>query len=548
MRSRLLALSIVAASVLAASAQSPAELVDPFIGTAGGGNTFPGAVVPWGMVSVSPHNAPGSPSGYVHGEPYFYGLGHTHLSGTGCSDYGSVLLMVTDLRAGRRPQGGLWPAPTGGVARSTYRNETASPGFYSVVLDSPAVLIEASATLRSGITRFTSLESGTIALLLNAGTSLGITGGGEVRIAGNGDDGSSASVSGPRVKARRGIARQGDAGPGVTVEPGVTESRHSGAGRNPGTGNLDADVESSESRAVVIGHNIGGGMCGELNRHLTYFSAEIDREPVASGTWVGDEASEEPFVSAADLSLGAWLTFDVEAGESIEVRVGISYVSTENAHLNVTMEQGDKTFSTIWKEAKADWDDRLSRISVTTGSRDERTKFYTALYHSLIHPNVMDDVNGEYPLMGRGGVGIVSGRHRYSVYSLWDTYRTVHPLLTLLFPEIQGDMVQTMIDMNVENGWLPKWELGANETYLMVGDAAAIVVADTYVKGVRSFDVEKAFEAVVKATTVSANGDAPLIRPGYHDLVLNGYIPADQDTTEEWWVWGPVSTMLEYNL
>ncbi|HEY5564674.1 MAG TPA: glycoside hydrolase family 92 protein, partial [Rhodothermia bacterium] len=111
-----------------------------------------------------------------------------------------------------------------------------------------------------------------------------------------------------------------------------------------------------------------------------------------------------------------------------------------------------------------------------------------------------------------------------------------------------GDMVQTMIDMYVENGWLPKWELGANETYLMVGDAAAIVVADSYVKGIRSFDVEKAFEAIVKATTVSADGDAPLIRPGYHDLVLGGYIPADQDTTEEWWVWGPVSTMLEYNL
>jgi predicted alpha-1,2-mannosidase len=105
-----------------------------------------------------------------------------------------------------------------------------------------------------------------------------------------------------------------------------------------------------------------------------------------------------------------------------------------------------------------------------------------------------------------------------------------------------------MVDMYSENGWLPKWELGANETFLMVGDPASIVIADTYNKGVRNFDISKAFESIKKSTTVPSAGEAPLIRPGYHDLVRLGYIPADQDTTEEWWVWGPVSTMLEYNL
>lgn len=450
------------------------DYVDPFIGTSGGGNTFPGSVVPWGMVSVSPHNALGSPSGYIFGEQYFYGLGHTHLSGTGCSDYGSILLTVADGRP-RSP----------GSSRSPYKNETASPGFYSVELETPAVRMEASSTLRAGIIRITAMETGVLTILLNAGTSLGITGGGDVQIA---DD------------------------------------------------------------QRMTGYNVGGGMCGELNRHLTYFSAGVDRKPDSSGTWIGETVSSETSASAEDKSVGAWSSYTVTAGESIVVRVGISYVSSANAQLNATAELGSETLPMIRKRAEDAWNEALSRISVRAASRDQLTIFYTALYHSLIHPNIIDDVNGEYPLMGRGGIGVVSGRHRYSVYSLWDTYRTLHPLLTLLFPQIQGDMVQTMVDMYEENGWLPKWELGGNETYLMVGDPASIVIADTYVKGVRNFDSEKAFEAIVKATTLTPDGDAPLIRPGYHDLVLLGYIPADQDTTEDWWVWGPVSTMLEYNL
>jgi predicted alpha-1,2-mannosidase len=174
-------------------------------------------------------------------------------------------------------------------------------------------------------------------------------------------------------------------------------------------------------------------------------------------------------------------------------------------------------------------------------------KLYTALYHALIHPGIISDANGEFPEMGRRRIGRYADRNRYSVFSLWDTYRTLHPLLTLLYPEKQTEIVRTMLDMYRESGWLPKWELAGNETYMMVGDPAVPVIADSYIKGLRGYDTLLAYEAITKSSS-QFTPESEAARPGYDECMKLQFIPVDQDTTRQWWVWGPVSTMLEYCL
>jgi len=468
----MLALVAFSLSVSQAFAQALTRYVDPFIGTAGGGNTFPGAVRPWGMVSVSPHNDLGAPSGYIHGHPFFYGFGHVHLSGTGCADLGSVLLVVTNKGVVTSPE--EW--------KIRYAGERAEPGYYAIRLRDIDADAEATATIRCGMTRFRFSRKGEMVVQIDAGRSLSLVGGGSVRV-----------VSGQEVE----------------------------------------------------GFNVSGGFCGEANRQTAYFVARLSRKADKSGTWKGSVISDASLAVAQDSGVGAWFRFAVNAGETITVKVGISYVSAGNAKSNLEAEIGQRSFEQIRHEARVAWEQQLSRIIVKGSAETDLTRFYTALFHCLIHPNVITDINGEYPLMGRGKVGHYSTRDRYSVFSLWDTYRTLHPLLTLAYPERQAEMVQTMIDMYKESGWLPKWELIGNETHLMVGDPAVPVIADTYLKGVRGFDTLAAYEALKKHGTNLGEG-AEASRPGYQDYLALGYIPVDQDTSRPWWVWGPASTTLEY--
>ncbi|HEX9600112.1 MAG TPA: glycoside hydrolase family 92 protein, partial [Mariniflexile sp.] len=187
------------------------------------------------------------------------------------------------------------------------------------------------------------------------------------------------------------------------------------------------------------------------------------------------------------------------------------------------------------KETYNEWNAELSKILVEGGSKDDKTIFYTALYHTLIHPNTLNDFNGDYPEIKRSKIGKTEGT-RYTVFSLWDTYRNVHQLMSLVYPKQQSDMVKSMLEMYDENGWLPKWELNSTETFTMVGDPASIVIADTYLKGIQDFDVQKAYKAMLKgADQIEHN---PL-RNGLKDYIEKGYV-----TTSEK---GSVSTTQEYN-
>ncbi len=457
------------------SSQNLTDYVDPFIGTSNKANTFPGAVAPWGMASVSPHNKPHSPSGYVDGNDSIFGFGHVHLSGTGCPGLGNIVAMPT----------------SGGLnfniheSKSTYSNQQARPGYYEVHLSRYDITCQMSATARSGISRFTF---------------------------GNSEE--SANII-------------------IDVSDGL--SRNKG-----GFVNVISDTE-------IEGYANSGGFCWTDTDSKVYFYA-IFSQPADSIVLFKDYSSIQSGNASSDfVGLGAAAIFSEPDNQSILLRVGISYVSSENARLNLKAEQQEQqqyqSFEQIKDSADSLWETALSKIRIRGGSPDRRAIFYTALYHSLIHPNIVSDVNGQYPLMDSDETGIADGYMRYTVFSLWDTYRTLHPLLCLVYPQQQLDMVKSMVGMYEENGWLPKWEIAGNETFIMDGDPALPVITDTYLKGIRNFDIDAAYRAMLKhATFLDSAGQNP-IRNGMYPYLEYGYIPEDFEDEK---ILGTVSTSLEY--
>ena len=270
-----------------------------------------------------------------------------------------------------------------------------------------------------------------------------------------------------------------------------------------------------------------------------YFVMRVNKAPQQTGYWkkqrpmTGVEAEWDPDNGKYKLytkygkeiagdDIGAFFSFDTAADEQIEVELGVSFVSIENARLNLNKEQENKNFEQVHAEARERWNDDLSRILVEGGTQEQKTVFYTAMYHLLIHPNVLQDVNGEYPAM-EGDKILTTQGNRYTVFSLWDTYRNVHQLLTLVYPERQIGMVRTMLDMYREHGWLPKWELYGRETLTMEGDPSIPVIVDTWMKGLRDFDINLAYEAMYKSATLP--GAVNLMRPDNDDYMSKGYVP-----------------------
>ena len=478
LRTAALALLLGAAPTLA---QTPAEYVDPFIGTTNFGTTNPGAVVPNGMMAVVPFNVMGSDlnrydkdarwwsTPYEYHNRFFTGFAHGALSGVGCPDMGSLLTMATtgELEVDYRNYG------------SEYRDEEASPGYYAVTLSKYGIRAEATSTPRTSVERYT-FPGGEGHLLLNLGE-------------------------------------------GLTNESGAMVRR----------------VSATE----IEGMKLLGTFCYNPQKVFpVYFVLRVSKVPSAAGYWkkqrkmTGVEAEWTPDNGRYKLytqygrelagdDIGYWFTFDdLQAGEQIEVRMGISYVSAENARRNLEAEQADgESFDALREAALGRWNADLGRIRVEGGTEAQRRVFYTALYHTLIHPNLLSDVNGEYPLMERSGeVGVTEGE-RYTVFSLWDTYRNVHQLLTLVYPERQVEMVRSMIDIYREWGWMPRWELYGRETFTMEGDPAIPVITDTWMKGLRDFDIETAYEAFRKSATTP--GAQNLLRPDIDPYIERGYIP-----------------------
>ena len=478
-----------------------AQWVDPFIGTADYSATHPGAVVPHGMMAVVPFNVTGSEQNrydkdnrwwstpYDVRNSYMVGFAHGALSGVGCPELGAIITMATtgEVMPDRCEHG------------STYSDEVAHPGYYSVRFDQYGVVAETTATERASVERYTFTEGGEANILVDLGTALSNESGAMLRRV------SDTEVEGMRLLGTFCYTNQ-------AVFPVYFVARVSRAAESTGYWKLQPEMTGVEAA--------WSGDSGEYKRYSRY-----GRE------MMGDD-------------IGFYFSFgDVEAGEVIEVKVGISYVSIENARRNLDAEVGERSFDEVYSEAQHKWQEALGRIRVEGGTDADRTIFYTALYHSLLHPNLLSDVNGEYPTMEGDATSVAVGYERYTVFSLWDTYRNVHQLLTLVYPEVQTDMVRSMVEMSKEWGWLPRWELYGRETFTMEGDPAIPVIVDSYLKGLRDFDVEAAYDAMRRsATTPGANNP---IRPDIDPYLEHGYIPVGlfaQDMSGD----NSVSHALEY--
>ena len=470
--------ALLLSGVISVSAQQPVDYVNPFIGTSNYGTTNPGAVCPQGLMSVTPFNVMGSESNkfdkdsqwwsapYTSDNNYFTGFAHVNLSGVGCPELGGLLLMPTagDLNVDYSQYG------------SAYTEEVAKPGYYGTKLTKYGIKAEATASMRTGLSRFT-FPAGKGNILLNLGEGLTNETGASVRIVN------------------------------------------------------DTEIEGSK---------LMGTFCYNPQAVFpVYFVMKVSKAPKQMGYWKkqrpmkGVEAEWDGYSGKYKLytkynrdmsgdDVGVWFTYDNEANEVIEVKMGVSFVSIENARLNMNTEQPDFNFDKVSKAAREQWNSDLSRVLVEGGSKDEKTIFYTALYHMLIHPNILQDVNGEYPMMESLKTGKTSG-NRYTVFSLWDTYRNVSQLMTLLFPERQVEIIRTMVDMYKESGWLPKWELFGRETLTMEGDPSIPYIVDAWMRGIRDFDVETAYQAMRKGATTP--GEFNLMRPDANDYFTKGYVP-----------------------
>ena len=303
------------------------------------------------------------------------------------------------------------------------------------------------------------------------------------------------------------------------------------------------------SKTVVCGYRTDGQFCGKQGTHKVYFYSVFSQPASVQHIFISGKPANGLKAHARHDKILLSCEFDKKTLNVIEVRTGVSYVSIKNAKENLDTEIGNISFEQVRKKTNAKWNELLGRIIVEGTNYNDKVKFYTAIFHTMSHPNIIDDVNGEYPLMEKSGIGRLTQGHRYSVFSLWDTYRTAHPFFTLVYPEIQSDMIKTMLAMADEYGWLPHWECIGVEKGVMNGDPSLIVINDSYQKGIRDFDVRKALKAMMhNSKEVYTQSGVEFVRKAFKPYwANNGYIPYDYKK-KGGYVWGSVSTTLEYNL
>ncbi len=471
---RLKSAAAIAAVILSAfgahaSAQGSdiAADVNPFIGTANGGNTYPGATLPFGMVAFSPEETPlpgkrypiAAPGGYEWRAIGIKGFSLTHLSGTGCTGAsGDIPLMPVTVPVTLSPSAD--DSFTMYSSLFSHSEEDASPGWYKVALGN-GVTAELTATLRTAFARFTYPAGKPANLLIRTSDS-------EV-------------------------------------------------------GSSDATVKVDEARREVTGSVTSGNFCGYLSPdrresyYTLHFVAEFDQPFTAGGTWIDARVQEGAREAHGGTSYGdrghppggkgsgAWLAFDPAKSPVINVRVGISYVSEANAHANLDAESpAGSTLESVRDAARKAWNARLGQIRIAGGSAGQRTVFYTALYHALVEPNVFSDVDGRY--MGFDGeVHAVAApqRAQYANFSGWDVYRSQLQLLTWLDPAIGSDIAQSLLNQANQNGgdW-DRWTHLTGPTSVMNGDPSAPAIAAIAAFGGTGFDIKSAYASLLKAATV----------------------------------------------
>ncbi|MDR1464397.1 MAG: GH92 family glycosyl hydrolase [Oscillospiraceae bacterium] len=446
------------------------QWVDPFIGTGGipwaSAMLFPGPTAPFGLVRLSPDTCfpfgvdlfRMADAGYHTAQTHLLGFSHTRLSGTGFRDLGHF--RVTPAAGKPDPSKRLRnPLPF------SHDQETATAGYYAVQLPTIDCLAELTATDHVGVHRYTFYGAKDAHLLIDATSFL---------LSGRAEDGK------------------------VTVLP-------------------DSREVVGEGRVFTDASSRYGGLKG-------YFVARFDRPLDSYATWNADGSVLGRAESAGN-DAGADLNFGSIPGQTVTLQVGISFVSLENARENLEAEAGAgaqvQSFDQIRAAAQANWDGWLSRIQTESGDDTVKTIFYTALYHSMIMPSNFTDVNGEYLGFGEE-IGTADGFTYRTDMSLWDTFRTTHPLYLLIAPEIQRDSLKSLVRMARTGGALPRWPSGSGETGSMFGSPANMLISESYLKGLRDFEFGEAYEFMKKAS------DGPVPSSGrdkIEEYNQYGYIP-----------------------
>ncbi len=445
----------------------PADYVNPFIGTGGHGHTYPGAVVPFGMVQLSPDTKTDDwdhCSGYHYSDHVILGFSHTHLSGTGVGDYGDIRFMPTVGNIMVNPRDENHP-DDGYASRFSHKKENAQAGYYVVHLDDYNIDVELTATERVGVQRYIFPKTDQAHVILD-------------------------------------------------LKEAVTSEK----------------IMASEIK-IIGNHEIAGlrRTDGWANDQYVYFYASFSK-PFTDFGIVKDGEFTQGVRNAKGTNLKAWFNFETEDAEAIVVKTAISSVDLVGAHENLITECPGYNFDSIRKSAYYKWNRQLSKIKVSGDSENNKTIFYTALYHTMLAPNIYSDVTHKF----RGHDNKIhydESFTMYTVFSLWDTFRALHPLFTIIQRNKTNDLITSMMEMYRADSLLPVWELASNETNCMIGYHSVPVIVDAYIKGIRNWDAHQALAAMVKTA------DADHFGLKYYKT--KGYIPSDKEGES-------VSKTLEY--
>ncbi|MFC1415465.1 lectin [Streptacidiphilus cavernicola] len=510
----------------------PAALVNPLIGTSGAVDTFPGPDMPNGMLQWSPDTTPNRTDGggYEYDSTKISGYSLTHVSGPGCPVAGDIPILP------------LTGALTGNLSNATatfsHADEQTGIGYYGLT-DAAGVKTELTDTTRAGLGKFTFPAGAQANLLLKL-------------------SGGATQVDGTRAKVVSDTEVSGSVDSGHFCGAANRYTLHFDIKFNqPFTqsGTWVGSTINPDAKALSLGRPqqdlAAPKSAPQQEKHFTVPASPSPKiHPTSGAKAVGAKPSTDKAASPAAASSapvtganGMYLTFDTSASTTVTAAVGISYTSDANAASNLSTEVKGWDFDAMRQANHDAWNTVLDRVRVGGGSHDQQVQFYTALYHSLLHPNVYSDDNGQYMGMDDQVHKLSKGQKaQYANYSGWDTYRSQTQLIAMVEPKVTGDIVTSMLNGYDQTGLLPKWASNNGESYVMVGDPGASIIADAYAFGVRNFDTAHALDAMVHEAT-APNQD----RPGEAVRDAKGYLPLDETDYGCCNFYGPVSTQLEYD-
>lgn len=467
---------IVPISISETVNDSLCQFVNPFIGTEGEGHTYPGATVPFGMVQLSPdteimHFKKSFPwcAGYQYNDKSIIGFSHTHFSGTGHSDLGDVLLMPITGELQLVP-GTTKNPDTGYRSRFNHDNESAKPGYYQVLLTDDSVNVELTATERCGFHKYTFHREDSAYVILDLSQSI------------------------------------------YNYYDKVL------------TSNISIDNDKT-----VSGYRQTNGWA---KNRLVHFTIKFSKPFTSYGIVNEDNPEYKGFEKKGShlknypemngKKLKAYFKFDIEKGEELLVKVGISGVDKHGAVNNLISEIPHWSFDQTKIQAQEKWEKQLQKFNIETNPK-EREIFYTAVYHTMLAPTIYMDADKRYRGIDNV-IHVAEDFTNYSTFSLWDTYRALHPLFTIIEQNRTNDIINSMImhsEQNVHN-LLPIWSFHGNETWCMIGYHAVSVIADAYLKGIQNYNVNKAYDAMVHTANYDHYG-------GINYYKEYGFVPIDKE-------------------